>query len=131
MEATIRATGWERAIKVVLVCFCAWFAGAAGLSAQQDKILLKNGKDRQVRIKSEDFDGVRYTTQATGTAEQRVSWSEIDSIEYSGGKDFQDAMATFGAGRWTDALAKFEGVVTKSEGEGDDRRVQIIPVRRG
>ena len=29
------------------------------------------------------------------------------------------------------ALAEFEGVVTKSEGEGDDRRVQIIPVRRG
>jgi spoIIIJ-associated protein len=29
------------------------------------------------------------------------------------------------------ALAKFEGVVTKSVGEGDDRRVQIIPVRRG
>jgi spoIIIJ-associated protein len=28
------------------------------------------------------------------------------------------------------ALAKFEGVITKSEGEGDDRRVQIIPVRR-
>jgi spoIIIJ-associated protein len=28
------------------------------------------------------------------------------------------------------ALAKFEGVVTKSEGEGDQRRVQIIPVRR-
>jgi spoIIIJ-associated protein len=28
------------------------------------------------------------------------------------------------------ALAKFEGVVTKSEGEGDQRRVQIIPVQR-
>jgi spoIIIJ-associated protein len=28
------------------------------------------------------------------------------------------------------ALAKFEGVITKSEGEGEDRRVQIIPVRR-
>jgi spoIIIJ-associated protein len=28
------------------------------------------------------------------------------------------------------ALAKFEGVVTRSEGEGDERRVQIIPVRR-
>jgi spoIIIJ-associated protein len=28
------------------------------------------------------------------------------------------------------ALAKFEGVVTKSDGEGDERRVQIIPVRR-
>jgi spoIIIJ-associated protein len=28
------------------------------------------------------------------------------------------------------ALAKFEGVVTKSEGEGQSRRVQIIPVRR-
>ncbi|MCH2109752.1 MAG: KH domain-containing protein [Polyangiaceae bacterium] len=28
------------------------------------------------------------------------------------------------------ALAKIEGVVTKSEGEGDGRRVQIIPVRR-
>jgi spoIIIJ-associated protein len=28
------------------------------------------------------------------------------------------------------ALAKVEGVITKSEGEGEDRRVQIIPVRR-
>ena len=28
------------------------------------------------------------------------------------------------------ALAKLEGVVTKSDGEGDSRRVQIIPVRR-
>ena len=28
------------------------------------------------------------------------------------------------------ALAKFEGVITKSDGEGDARRVQIIPVRR-
>lgn len=28
------------------------------------------------------------------------------------------------------ALAKFEGVVTKSDGEGEERRVQIIPVRK-
>jgi spoIIIJ-associated protein len=28
------------------------------------------------------------------------------------------------------ALAKFEGVITRSDGEGDARRVQIIPVRR-
>lgn len=28
------------------------------------------------------------------------------------------------------ALAKFEGVITKSDGEGQSRRVQIIPVRR-
>jgi spoIIIJ-associated protein len=28
------------------------------------------------------------------------------------------------------ALAKFEGVITKSDGEGEQRRVQIIPVRR-
>ena len=28
------------------------------------------------------------------------------------------------------ALSKFQGVVTKSDGEGDSRRVQIIPVRR-
>jgi spoIIIJ-associated protein len=28
------------------------------------------------------------------------------------------------------ALAKFEGVITKSDGEGASRRVQIIPVRR-
>ena len=28
------------------------------------------------------------------------------------------------------ALAKFPGVVTQSQGEGDGRRVQIIPVRR-
>ncbi len=28
------------------------------------------------------------------------------------------------------ALAAFDGVITRSDGEGDDRRVQIIPVRR-
>lgn len=28
------------------------------------------------------------------------------------------------------ALAKFPGVITQSQGEGSDRRVQIIPVRR-
>ena len=28
------------------------------------------------------------------------------------------------------ALAKLDGIVTKSDGEGNDRRVQIIPVRR-
>jgi spoIIIJ-associated protein len=28
------------------------------------------------------------------------------------------------------ALAGFEGVITRSDGDGDDRRVQIIPVRR-
>src|SRR6188768_1882032 len=28
------------------------------------------------------------------------------------------------------ALSGFEGVITRSDGEGDDRRVQIIPVRR-
>jgi spoIIIJ-associated protein len=28
------------------------------------------------------------------------------------------------------ALANFAGVITKSDGEGDARRVQIIPVRR-
>jgi spoIIIJ-associated protein len=28
------------------------------------------------------------------------------------------------------ALAKFPGVVTQSQGEGAERRVQIIPVRR-
>ena len=28
------------------------------------------------------------------------------------------------------ALTKFDGVITKSEGEGEERRVQIIPVRR-
>ncbi len=28
------------------------------------------------------------------------------------------------------ALAKFEGVITRSDGEGEHRRVQIIPVRR-
>jgi tetratricopeptide (TPR) repeat protein len=115
VEATIRTTAWERAIKVVLVCFCAWFAGAAGLSAQQDKILLKNGKDRQVRIKSEDFDGLRYTTQATGSAETKVAWSEIDSIEYSGGKDYQDALATFGAGRWAEALSKLDALAGNAD----------------
>src|SRR5688572_15940892 len=115
VETSIRATRWERAVRIGLLCLCFLVGGAAGLSAQQDKIILKNGKDRQVRIRSEDFDGVRYTTQATGNSPQLVAWAEVDSIEYSGAKEYQDAMASFSAGRWADSLAKFDTMAADAE----------------
>ena len=114
MNTRARATGWERAVRILLICFVGLTAGAS-LSAQQDRIILKSGKDRQVRIKSEDFDGVRYTTAAGGSAETRVAWAEIESIEYSGGKDYQEALGAFGAGRWSDALTRFDALIADAE----------------
>jgi spoIIIJ-associated protein len=74
-----------------------------------------------------DAEGYRYRRESTlATMAQRLGQQAVD----------EGKIITFEPMNPRDrrvvhlALAKFEGVITKSDGEGDDRRVQIIPVRR-
>lgn len=103
-----------RAVAAALFCLCWLVVGSAGLSAQQDRMLLKTGKDKEVRIKSEDFDGVRWTTAASSNP-TLTRWNEIDSIEYGGARGFQEAMATVGAGRWAEALTQLDALAADKE----------------
>ncbi len=101
----IKRSGFS--LRLALLCLTWLIAGAGLAGAQQDKLMLKTGKSREVRIKSEDFSGVRYTTAGTG-ADSLVPWGEIASIEYGSAKPYQDALAAVGAGKWTDALTQLE-----------------------
>src|SRR6185503_16874913 len=56
-------------------------------TAQNDRVILKNGKDKQIRIKSEDLDGVWYAAPG-GAGNTVIRWNEIDSLQYAGAASF-------------------------------------------
>jgi spoIIIJ-associated protein len=91
-----------------------------------NRAMNRPGLDR--RYVSVDADGYRtrredsLASMARRLGRQAVSDGQIITFEPMSPRDRRVVHL---------ALAKFDGVVTKSEGEGDDRRVQIIPVRRG
>jgi spoIIIJ-associated protein len=98
------------------------------LSALQflcNRIVNRPGLDR--RYVSVDAEGYRsrrddsLATMARRLGKQAVTDGKIITFEPMSPRDRRVVHL---------ALAKIEGVVTKSEGEGEDRRVQIIPVRR-
>ena len=98
----------------------------AALQFIVNRAMNRPGIDR--RYVSVDADGYRsrredsLASMARRLGKQAVSDGQIITFEPMSPRDRRVVHL---------ALAKFEGVVTKSEGEGDDRRVQIIPVRRG
>ena len=86
-----------------------------------------NGPSLEKRYVTVDAEGYRsrrddtLATMARRLGKQAVTEGKIITFEPMNPRDRRVIHL---------ALAKFDGVVTKSEGEGDDRRVQIIPVRR-
>jgi spoIIIJ-associated protein len=98
----------------------------AALQFIVNRAMNRPGIDR--RYVSVDADGYRsrredsLASMARRLGKQAISDGQIITFEPMSPRDRRVVHL---------ALAKFEGVVTKSEGEGDDRRVQIIPVRRG
>jgi spoIIIJ-associated protein len=81
-------------------------------------------KRRHVIIDAEGYRARReesLTTMARRLGRQAVTEGKIITFEPMNPQDRRVVHM---------ALANFEGVVTKSDGEGEARRVQIIPVRR-
>jgi len=97
----------------------------AALQYLTNRIVNRPGLDRRfVTVDAEGYRSRRDSTLASMArrlGKQAVDEGKIITFEPMNPRDRRVIHL---------ALAKFEGVVTKSEGEGDDRRVQIIPVRR-
>ncbi len=90
-----------------------------------NRVINRPGKRRRhVIIDAEGYRARReetLTTMARRLGRQAVKEGKIITFEPMSPQDRRIVHM---------ALAKFPGVVTKSDGEGDARRVQIIPVRR-
>ncbi|HMA97196.1 MAG TPA: R3H domain-containing nucleic acid-binding protein, partial [Polyangiaceae bacterium] len=98
----------------------------AALQFLTHRVINRPGQDRRHVLV--DADGYRLrreaslATMAKRLGKQAVEEGKIITFEPMNPRDRRVVHL---------ALAKFEGVITKSDGEGDARRVQIIPVRRG
>jgi spoIIIJ-associated protein len=97
----------------------------AALQFLTHRVINRPGQDRRHVLV--DADGYRLrreaslATMAKRLGKQAVDEGKIITFEPMNPRDRRVVHL---------ALAKFEGVITKSDGEGDARRVQIIPVRR-
>jgi len=97
----------------------------AALQFLANRVVNRPGKDRRhVIVDAEGYRARRedtLTTMARRLGKQAVDEGKIITFEPMNPQDRRVVHL---------ALAKFPGVVTKSDGEGEARRVQIIPVRR-
>lgn len=97
----------------------------AALQFLANRVINRPGKQRRhVIIDAEGYRARReetLTSMARRLGKQAVEEGKIITFEPMNPQDRRVVHL---------ALAKFPGVVTKSDGEGDARRVQIIPVRR-
>jgi tetratricopeptide (TPR) repeat protein len=100
----------------VALAFCVVLASAGPLAAaqQNDRVILKNGKDKTVKIKTEDLDGVWYTATGGG-GNTVIKWDEIDSIQYGGAEAYQKALEAYSSGRISEAAAQLEALAGDAE----------------
>ncbi|HKB14423.1 MAG TPA: tetratricopeptide repeat protein, partial [Planctomycetota bacterium] len=74
--------------------------------AGKDKIRLKDGKDQDVQIETEEYGGVTFKP-AKGSS-VTAPWGDVRSIQYGGASEFSAALASFNAGRLAEAEKAFE-----------------------
>lgn len=88
-----------RFLLLTLACVLGSLAGSA--SAQQDRIVQKDGKQKVAKILSEDFDGLSYSLEG-GSAGMR--WEDVDSIRYGSADKYYAALDLYNAGKLEEAL---------------------------
>jgi len=96
-----RSAHLRRARSLGLALVCVLGALSAPARAQQDKIVLKDGKQKVAKILSEDVDRLNYSLEG-GSAGLR--WEEIESIRYGSADKYYAAVDVYNAGRIDDAL---------------------------
>jgi tetratricopeptide (TPR) repeat protein len=91
----------RRARILFLALFCVLGSLGGTASAQQDKIVLKDGKQKVAKILTEDFDGLTYSLEG-GSAGLR--WEDVDSIRYGSADKYYAAVDLYNAGKLDEAL---------------------------
>jgi tetratricopeptide (TPR) repeat protein len=76
--------------------------------AQQDKIQLRDGKERIAKILSEDLDGLSLSVEGGGTTGLR--WKQIESFRYATADKYYKALDAFSSGNLPDAIAQLEAL---------------------
>jgi tetratricopeptide (TPR) repeat protein len=89
-------------------------AGASTVAQKDDRVVLKNGKEKVVRIKTEDIDGAWYTGTG-GAGNTVIRWDEIDTIHYGAADAFDKALETFSGGRINDAATQLEALAGEAD----------------
>lgn len=75
--------------------------------AQQDKIVAKDGKERTVKIQSEDYDGLKLSVEGGTTT---MPWKDVDSIRYGNAAKYQEAVDSFNSASPSQTLPLFEAL---------------------
>ncbi len=92
--------------------FALLFLALGRVHAQQDKVLMKDGKERSVKILSEDYDGLWFSLEGGSSA---VPWKEVSSIQYANATKYYEALDAFGAGDLTTALPLLEALAADTK----------------
>lgn len=93
----------RRLAGVALAVALATLANVA--SAQQDRVVRKDGTEKTYKILSEDFGGLSVSLEG-GTSV--IRWKDVDSIKYQGADKYNKAVGTFNSGAAVDAVAQLE-----------------------
>ncbi len=104
-------TGRKRMKRVVGV-LALLFVALGRVHAQQDKVLMRDGKERSVKILSEDYDGLWFSLEGGSSA---VPWKEVSSIQYANAAKYYEALDAFGAGDFTVALPLLEALAADTK----------------
>ena len=108
-------------MRITCIAFVLGLAALSGVaSAQTDKILMKDGKEKSnVKIISEDYDGVRIEL-AGGNGTTGVRLKEIASVKYGSADKYNQALDQFNAGKFAEAQPLFEALAA------DTKQRQVI-----
>jgi len=103
-------------MRITCIAFVLGLAALSGVArAQNDKILMKDGKDKSsVKIISEDYDGVRIEL-AGGNGTTGVRLKDIASVKYGGADKYNQALDQFSAGKFADAQPLFEALAADTK----------------
>jgi len=85
----------------------ALFALLSGAHAQQDKIVMKDGKEKTVKIQSEDYDGLKLSVEGGSTTQP---WKDVDSIRYGNAAKYQEAIDSFNSASPSQTLPLLEAL---------------------
>lgn len=105
MIRDLRATTTMNAIHRAAAAALALGILLGGVHAQQDKVVSKDGKERTVKIESEDYDGLKLSVQG---GSMTMPWKDVDSIRYGNAAKYQEAVDAFGTGGPAQALPLLE-----------------------